>query len=59
SMICEGLEFLGISIDESKNNTKGIEINISKENARVSTFVIPTNEELAIAKETRKLVCDC
>ncbi|NLX64441.1 MAG: acetate kinase [Clostridiaceae bacterium] len=56
SMICEDLEFLGVSIDENKNNTKGIEIDISKEDAKVRTLVIPTNEELAIAKETMKLI---
>jgi len=56
SMICEGLEFLGISIDNDKNNTRGIEIDISKEDAKVRTLVIPTNEELAIAKETLKLI---
>jgi len=56
SMICEGLEFLGISIDKDKNKTKGIEIDISKEDAKVRTLVIPTNEELAIAKETMKLI---
>ncbi len=59
SMICEGLEFLGVSIDESKNKIKGIEIDVSKEDAKVRTLVIPTNEELAIAKETKKLISDC
>ena len=52
--ICKGLEFLGVAIDEDKNKTRGIEADVSKENAKVRTLVIPTNEELAIAKETMK-----
>lgn len=59
SMVCEGLEFLGIAIDDDKNKTRGIEIDVSKEDAKVSVLVIPTNEELAIAKETKKLICEC
>ncbi len=59
SMICEGLEFLGVSIDDSKNGIRGIEIDVSKEDAKVRTLVIPTNEELAIAKETKKLISEC
>jgi acetate kinase len=54
--VCTGLEFLGIEIDEALNAKKGQEIDISKPHARVRTLVIPTNEELAIAKETKKLV---
>lgn len=54
--ICEGLEFLGISIDDEKNGARGQEIDVSKEDAKVRVLVIPTNEELAIAKETKKLV---
>jgi acetate kinase len=54
--ICKGLEFLGVAIDEDKNKTRGIEADVSKENAKVRTLVIPTNEELAIAKETMKLI---
>lgn len=56
SMVCEGLEFIGISINAEKNKLKGQEVDISNDNARVRTLVIPTNEELAIAKETKKLI---
>lgn len=52
--ITEGLEFLGVSIDLEKNNTR--QVDISAEGARVRTLVIPTNEELAIAIDTRNLV---
>lgn len=53
--VTKGLEFMGIEIDEEKNNTRGT-IDISKEGSRVKTLVIPTNEELMIAIETEKLV---
>lgn len=54
--ICKGLEFLGITVDDDKNNTRGKEVEISKDNQKVKVFVIPTNEELMIARETKSLV---
>lgn len=54
--ICSNLEFLGIRIDPEKNQVKGVEMDISADGAKVRTLVIPTNEELAIAKETIRLV---
>ncbi|NLY36411.1 MAG: acetate kinase [Tissierellia bacterium] len=54
--ILNDLEFMGICIDEEKNNTRGVEKCISKDDCPVSILVIPTNEELAIAKDTKKLV---
>jgi acetate kinase len=54
--VCANMEFLGIAIDEEKNLKRGIEIDISTESAKVRTLVIPTNEEMAIAKETIRLV---
>lgn len=54
--ICKGLEFLGVDIDEEKNNTRGKEVLISKETAQTKVFVIPTNEELVIARDTKMLV---
>ena len=55
--ITKDLEFLGIKIDEAKNNnTHGKEVDISSPDAKVRTLVIPTNEELAIALETKELV---
>ncbi|WP_326908903.1 acetate/propionate family kinase [Sedimentibacter sp. MB31-C6] len=53
--ICEGLEFLGIEIDDDKNNTRGKEVEISKSSSKVKVFVIPTNEELMIARDTKTL----
>ena len=54
--ITSGLEFLGIKIDAEKNKTRGEEIDISAEGATVRTLIIPTNEELMIAKDTAVLV---
>ena len=55
SAIAGGLEFMGISIDEGKNNTRGT-VDISADGAKVKTLVIPTNEELMIAIDTERLV---
>ncbi len=54
--ICEGLEFMGIEIDKEKNNVRGKEALISKDDSKVEVFVIPTNEELMIARDTELLV---
>ncbi len=54
--ILTGLEFLGIEADMEKNNIRGQELDISVPGAKVRTLVIPTNEELAIARETVKIL---
>ncbi len=54
--VLSGMDYMGIEIDWEKNGTKGKEIDISTSNSRVRTLVIPTNEELAIARETLKLI---
>lgn len=53
--IMEGMEFLGAPIDLEKNKGRG-EMDISAEGAKVKTLVIPTNEELMIALDTKALV---
>ena len=50
------LGYLGIEVDEEANNTRGEEITISTPDSKVKVMVIPTNEELAIARETVALV---
>ena len=50
-----GLEYLGVSIDADKNNVRGGEVEISADGSKVKVFVISTNEELAIARETARL----
>ena len=54
--ICEQLTFMGVEIDEEANNMRGEEKVISKQTSKVKVYVIPTNEELMIAKETKRLV---
>ena len=54
--ICKQLEFMGVEIDENANNIRGEEKLISKPTSKVKIYVIPTNEELMIAKETERLV---
>lgn len=53
--IVSGLEFLGIKIDDAKNNTRGT-VDITADGATVKTLVIPTDEEMMIAIDTEKLV---
>jgi acetate kinase len=53
---CEGLEFLGIDIDEEKNSSKEKEKNVSREGSRTAVLVTPTNEELVIALDTMEIV---
>ena len=54
--VCEKLNVLGIKIDLDKNNVRGKETLISKDDSKVKVYVIPTNEELMIAKDTFDLV---
>lgn len=55
-LIGQYIGFLGTNIDEERNKVRGEEIILSDEGSRVVTMVVPTNEELAIARETAKLV---
>ena len=54
--ICEQLQFFGVKIDDEKNAIRGEEVEISAEDSKVKVFVVPTNEELMIARETLKQV---
>ncbi|MCI8412294.1 MAG: acetate kinase [Clostridia bacterium] len=53
--ICEQLKFMGVEIDADLNNMRGEEKLVSKPDSKVKIYVIPTNEELMIAKETQRL----
>ena len=53
---CKGLEFLGVKIDKVKNNVAGIAAEISTSDSTVKVFVIPTNEEVMIARDTKEVV---
>jgi acetate kinase len=53
--ICNGLEYLGTRIDPERNNVRGKETEISAAGSKVKIFVIPTNEELVIARDTKEI----
>lgn len=56
-LICDNyLGYLGITLDEEANNKRGLDIAITTPDSRTTVMVIPTNEELAIARETYALV---
>ena len=56
-LVCENLDFLGIDLDNKKNNLKSKELReIQKSTAKVKILVIPTNEELEIAKQAYQLL---
>ena len=54
--ICKNFEFLGVKIDSEKNEVRGEEIKISTPDSKVNVYVIPTNEELAIARDTVRII---
>lgn len=55
-VICRYLTYLGIELSEEENSKRGTAHKISTDNSKVSVFVIPTNEELVIARDTKELV---
>ena len=56
--ICNGLEFLGTRIDPELNKIRGKAREISVKRARTKIFVVPTNEELVIARDTKRICKD-
>ena len=54
--ICSSLAYLGVKIDDEANDVRGKERVISAADSKVKVMLIPTNEELAIARETLELV---
>ena len=54
--VCGNLSFVGVEIDDAQNKLRGKEVKISTENSRVNVYVIPTNEELAIARDTLAII---
>ena len=61
SKVCCGLNFLGIELDEPANHSKicGVEGLISSANSKIKVFVVATNEELMIARDTLELLKSC
>ncbi len=56
SEICKKLSVFGVEIDEEANNVRGKEREISSANSKVKVYIVPTNEELMIARETARIV---
>ncbi len=54
--ICDYLKPIGVEIDKTVNKQKGKEIKISSENSKVLVYVVPTDEELMIARDTKQLI---
>jgi len=54
--ICENLEWMGVKLDLEKNNVRSEETKISTEDSKIEVFVIPTDEEMVIARDTKALV---
>ena len=54
--ICKYLKVFGVELDEEKNQARGEEAEISTPNSKVKVWVVPTNEELMMARETYRLV---
>ena len=55
SMVCAGLDFMGLKLDEAANDVRGKETVISAADSKVKVLLIPTNEELMIAVDTAEL----
>ncbi len=56
AFVCENLGYIGVELDKEKNALRGEEIKISTDNSKVDVYVIPTNEELAIARDTLAII---
>ncbi len=58
-MVCENMGYLGIEIDEEKNENfqRGVPFEITKEGSKVAVWIIPTDEEYMIAIDTQRLAC--
>lgn len=54
--ICENLEWMGLKIDLEKNNVRSVETKISTEDSKILTYIIPTDEEMVIARDTKAIV---
>jgi acetate kinase len=56
SAVCEKLAFMGVKIDEEKNKIRGEEVEISTPDSTIKVYVLPTNEQLMIARDTLQIV---
>ncbi len=56
--VCENLAYIGVEMDKEKNKIRGEEVKISTDNSKVNVYIIPTNEELAIARDTLAIISE-
>jgi len=56
SKVCEYLTWFGVDINPDENKKRGMALDISNKDAKVRVLVIPTNEELVIARDTKKIL---
>ncbi len=54
--VCENLAFMGVKIDEENKYIRGQEVELSTPDSKIKVFIIPTNEELVIARDTMNLI---
>lgn len=54
--VLEGMEFMGLELDQERNDVRGEETEITSEGSENKAFLIPTNEELVIARDTAEIV---
>lgn len=53
---CSGLEYLGVKMDKERNHVRSKEQILSADDSKVKVVMIPTDEEIVIARDTRDLV---
>ncbi len=58
AFVCENLKYMGVEIDNEQNKKNGQEVKISTDNSKVQVYIIPTNEELAIARDTLRIISE-
>ena len=54
--ICNYLEVFGIKLDDEKNNVRGKQVEISSDDSKVKVWIIPTNEEIMIARDAKEII---
>lgn len=54
--VCSGLDYAGIKLDDRRNETRGQEATISADDSRTRIMIIPTNEELIVARQTKEIL---
>ena len=54
--VCNYLKWFGVELDSKANDSKGKEVKISTDNSKIAVYVVPTNEELMIARDTMELI---